>query len=184
MNKPDHAGIAMSHLLVLAGVAVGLALVILPMFPDNRPMDMPESFVVGSESHNRLLSVSALVDQACRTGDLETLKGLLSERYLAEVARDLPGGKDLDTMLLESKSTGIVGDFSGKEYVLGVAGQGRAVIVYRSDRPDPVLQAIVFYWDGSRFQLDAKASMRRKTWQLSDAKAQASFWAQNFLRGR
>ncbi len=174
----------MSHLLVLAAVAVGLALVILPMFPDNRPMDMPESFLDGSESHNRLLAVGALVDQACRAGDLETLRGLLSERYLADVSRDLPADKELDSMLLESKATGIVGDLSDKEFTLGVAGLGRAVMIYRSDRPDPVLQAIVFFWDGARFQLDAKGSLRRKTWQLKDAKAQASVWAQSFLRGR
>ena len=183
MNRANFGGISVGGLLLIAAVAVGLAFLIVPMLPDNRPMDIEKNFAENSESHRRLLADAAEVDQACRAGDLALLESLLSERYLAELTRGLTGDQDL-AGLLGAQREGMVGDLSGEEFVLGSAGMGRAFMIYRSERPDPVLRAFVFYWTGQRFQLDGRGTQRKKTWSMPDAKAQAAMWGLNFLRGR
>ena len=84
MNSSNSRGISLGSLLAIAAVAVGLALVLLPMLPDNRPMEMDKNFTANSESHRRLLEAATQVDLACKGGDLEVLKSLLSERYLTQ----------------------------------------------------------------------------------------------------
>ncbi len=183
MNDTNFGGIAIGPLLAIAAVAIGLALVLVPMLPVNRPMAMDQNFAENSESHRRLLAAANQVDLACEGDDLELLKSMLSERYLTELSDRLAGDQDLDS-LLRQQQQGMVGDLSGEEFVLGSSGMGRAFMIYRSERPDPVLRAFVFYWTGQHFQLDGRGTQRKKTWTMPDAKAQAALWGLNFLRGR
>jgi hypothetical protein len=183
MNDSSSAGVSLGPLLAIAAVAIGLALVLVPMLPNNWPMEMDTNFAENSESHRRLLATASMVDGASKGGDLVLLKSLLSERYVSELSRGLTGEQDLDSVL-SKQQIGLIGDLSSEEFILGSSGMGRAFMIYRIDRPDPALRAYVFYWDGQKFQLDARATRLKKTWTMPDAKAQASYWGLSFLRGR
>lgn len=152
---------------IVALLGCGAVLAVLPWLALPEPMRAPARIEPGSSAFVELTALCREVDRACRDGDVARLRRLItpemwrSSTRLLRAARRRADGRSL------AQQRALVGDLDALQPVCGAAANERAVLVFLRARPVAAggavrrsLLALGFVWDGYRFLLDAKTSVR------------------------
>lgn len=172
--------------LLISAVAVGLALVVVPLLPTYTAMEMPEEFPEDSIPHKRLMEAAFAIDRASTGGDLPALKQRITERYMEKLGRGATGGRRVEDLLKEERHP-LVGDLHKQQFVCGGARGDRAVMIYASERRvgsgrrEELLRVFEFQWDGEKFRLDGKRTHLPQDWSVGDLQPAALQYREQLL---
>lgn len=182
-DRDEFAGGLLVKVPVGAAVALsgcGAVLAVLPWLALPEPMRAPSRIEPGSATFVELTGLCKEIDRACREGDVAGLRRRVTHEMWLESVRLLrAAGRRADGRSLAQQRF-LVGDLSALPPVRGAAANERAVLVFLRTRPATPggaamrrsLLALGFAWDGYRFLLDRKTSVRVGTTGPVDAAAE------------